>query len=140
MFGSGLSDFIDDILSDNARFLAVALAVLVAHIVVLIASIARKRAIRAMFALNLVFACLVILYLATRIASHPALIRQIRDGVDAVSVPIIALELVAAVASVLAFRRVRFAFPLSWLAYGLHGLVSAGAVAFAMTFKLSALM
>jgi hypothetical protein len=140
MLGSGVSEFIDNILSDNARFIAIVLAVLVAHIAILIASIARRRTLRTTFALNLVLASLVILYLVTRIGSHPALIQEIRDGVDGSSVPILAVELAVAVASLLAFRRVRFAVLLSWLAFGLHGLASAAAIAFAMTFKLSALI
>ena len=140
MFGGGFSDFIDDVLGDNTRFAALAIAVLGAHIAVLIASIALKRAVGAMFALNLSLACVVVLYLVTRIGSHPALIQEVKDGVDQSSLPIIAFELVAAGAAVLAFWRFRFAVALCWFAFGLHGLLSAAAIAFLPMVKLTHLM
>ncbi len=136
----GFSQYVDGVLGDNAQFLAIALAVLGAHIALAIASIVKRRTVRAMCALNLALACMVVLYLVTRMGSHAALIQEVRDGVDGSSVPIIACELVAAGAAMAAFARVRFAVRLSWFAYGLHGVVSAAVTAFALMFKWPTLM
>jgi hypothetical protein len=64
----------------------------------------------------------------------------VKDGVDQSSLPIIAFELVAAGAAVLAFWRFRFAVALCWFAFGLHGLLSAAAIAFLPMVKLTHLM
>jgi hypothetical protein len=93
-----------------------------------------------MFALNLVLAGVVVFCLIPRIGSHPALIKEGIDGLAQSSAPILAFEIVIPVAAIAAFWSVRLAIPVSWGAFGLHGLLCAAAIALALTIQWSKLM
>jgi hypothetical protein len=140
MDGGWFSDLVDGVLGDNDLFRAIALAVLAAHGAALIAALVRRRVVRAIPALNLALALVVVLYLVSRIGSNPYLLANAREGLDPTEVGLVAFEIGVAVAAAAAFARLRFAAPISAAAFGLHLLASAAAVAFVLTFKIDRLI
>jgi hypothetical protein len=108
------------------------LTVLAAHILALIAALSLKRGAGPLLALNLVVAGVLLIF----VASHP---RLLDDPPDWQMVGLGVFELLVIAAALAARWYARLAIPISCAVFGLHFLASAGAVAFALTFKITRL-
>jgi hypothetical protein len=116
----------------NTELTVVTLAALAAHIAALTAALLLRRGTGALLPVNLVVACVLLGF----VASHP---RYFQDPVDWQVAGMAAFELFAIAAAVAARWHVWFAAPISCIVFGVHFLSSAGAVAFALTFKMTRL-
>lgn len=116
-------------MSSNATFQLTTVLVALAHVGVLLALWLSPHGSRALLILNAAVACAVLLYAVSRAP-------YIWAGRDWPYVGLIAFELLLLVLAVLAFRGERMAAVVSYIGFGLHGLVSLAAVAFAFAFKM----
>jgi hypothetical protein len=109
------------------------IGVLVAHIAALTIVALRRRNISPLLFLNGAVALAVLAYLAM----HP---RWLRQPIDWQLVALAVFEALVLTMAVLAARQVSIARICSWLMFGAHFAVSALAVAFALTFRISRLI
>ncbi len=116
----------------NTQLTVAMLAVLAAHVAALVAALLPKRGAGPLLVLNLAVAGVLLVL----VASYPRLL----DPVDWQLLGLAAFELVALAAAVAGLRRVGWAVPISCIVFGLHFLASAGAVAFALTFRITRLI
>ena len=128
---------IDQALGDNDRLKILALAILAAHVTILIAVLILRRIVSAMLALNLALAIVVVLY---KIGAYPQLWANLVGGSSPEVAALVAFELAVATAAVAALDRVRFARAISAAAFGLHLLASVAALSHMMTLKFDRLV
>jgi hypothetical protein len=117
----------------NFVFLVVALLGLVAHVAILVAAVVTRRGGVALAALSLVVSCGVLVFAL----AHP---HWLAAPVDWQVAGLVLFELAAAAAAIAAIGRVRFARWAVYAVFAVHGLAFAGAVIFALTFKLTRLI
>jgi hypothetical protein len=117
----------------NAQLTALTGIILAAHVGVAIAAAVRRRRAAPMRVLNAAMGAATLAYLGV----HPRLFAS------PVDLQIIALGLFEAgvlLAAATAARGVRATLAVSWIAFAIHLAASAGAVAFALLFKITRLM
>ena len=135
------ADAIDGLLDDNARLVAVAVALLGAHLVLGVAAVAQRRIPRLMIGLNLAVAATILLYKASEYLAYPALIEEARDDLagDA-DVKLLLFEAVVAVAAGFALDGRRVGAWLSAAAFVVHTLAASAVIVFVLTFHLDRLI
>ena len=116
-------------ISSDATFQTATVLAVLAHVGVLLAVWLAPSGLRGLLLLNAFIACAVLLYAASRA-------RYIWAARDWPYVGLIGFEVLVLAAAVFAFRGQRIAVVGSYLAFGLHGLASLAAVAYAFGFKM----
>jgi len=116
----------------NSQLDVLVVAWFAAHLSVLIAAVVWRRARPAVIWLGGLDAACALIWLAI----HPAWFRL---PLDLQVLGWAGFELIALATSVLALRRMRAAVVGAWTAFGVHGIASALAALFALTFKITRL-
>jgi hypothetical protein len=120
-------------ISSNTFLRTVAIVLLTTHAGILLGFWFAPRAVNFLLGLNALLAIAVLIYTGSR--AHTLL-----APVDWPYLSLIAFELLVLIAAIWAFRGSRPALIGSYVAFGLHTLVSLAAVIFAFVFKLNRLM
>jgi hypothetical protein len=135
------ADGVDALLNDSARFVALAGALLAAHVFVAIEAIARRRVSRLAASLNLAFAATILLYKASQYAGYPGLIDVARDHLaSSTDMRFILFETAVAIAAGFALAGWRVAAWLSVAALAVNALGVAAMLLFVLTFHLERLI
>jgi hypothetical protein len=119
-------DNLDDVVK------AIAIALLLAHVVVLIVVLRSRGKIGWMVGLNLIVSAGVVIYWLPRFS-------ELFGYVDLV-VWFVAFEFAVLIVSLLAMFRVRIPPAIHWIAFAANALLSAAAIVFIVTFRITRLM
>jgi hypothetical protein len=120
-------------ISSNSLFRTVVIVLLIAHAGILLGFWLAPRTINFLLGLNAVLAISVLTYCGSRA-------RYILSPIDWPFLGLIAFEALVLAGAIWAFRGSRLALIGSYVAFGLHTLVSLAAVIFAFVFKIKRLM
>lgn len=116
------------------EFVAAVFVLAAAHIGAFLATVILRRGPSALLAVNVAASCFVLWF----IASRPDLLDE--QPFDWHVVELIAFELIAIASAIAAWRRVRFALPISYVVFALHVLADIAVLHFLLTFHITRLI